>query len=269
MILDGKFPSHKLAKPPRSKGWRRLCLALSSLALSSFCQPFALNALAQPDPRTLDPAIHLKKARKLASVKKYKEALQEINKALFGNAHYWEAWYEGAYIYQLQGRRKEAIAKYSKLLDLKPDYTEARINLGSLLRHDGKFQQAESQYKKVIASQYYNFDAHYNLANTLIDEDKLDEAIKELKLCVKLSPSDASAHNNLGVIFQRSAYLEDAAEEFERASNLDPANKKYLDNLNMVRSELSEKKNNSGNQNSEKPAPGKSPQDRPSPETTS
>src|SRR5271163_255762 len=92
------------------------------------------GADAQPDPRTLDPAVHMKQAKRLTNLKKYKEALLEVNKALTENPNYWEAWYQGAYIFQLEGRRKEAIYKYRRLLDRKPDYMEARINLGSLYR---------------------------------------------------------------------------------------------------------------------------------------
>lgn len=230
---------------PHTIRFRRGCKVAAALIFAAFIYAAPLvspqRSDAQTDPRTLDPAIHLKKARRLTTLKRYKEALQEVNKALTGNAHYWEAWYQGAYIYQLQGRRKEAIAKYKRLLDLKPDYLEARINLGSLLRHDGKFQEAAEQYKKVIETNYYNFDAHYNLANILVDQDLLEDAVKELKLCIKLSPSNASAHNNLGVIFQRNHYPDEAAQEFRQATNLDPANKRFQDNLEMVRKELQQK----------------------------
>src|SRR5215472_11960952 len=83
------------------------------------------DACAQQDPRAHDPVVHLKQAKRLTGLKKYKEALQEVNKALSENPNYWEAYYQGAYIFQLQGRRKEAIIKYRKLLDRRPDFLQA------------------------------------------------------------------------------------------------------------------------------------------------
>jgi Flp pilus assembly protein TadD len=94
----------------------------------------------------------------------------------------------------------------------------------------------------VIDANFYSFDAHYNMANLLIDDNRLEEAIKELRTCVKLAPANGAAHNNLGAVFQRGHYLEEAQEEFEKASNLEPANKRYFENLEMVRSELKNKK---------------------------
>ena len=212
------------------------------------------GAEAQQDQRAHDPAVHLKQAKRLTNLKKYKDALSEVNKALTDNPNYWQAWYQGAYIFQLQGRRKEAIYRYRRLLDRKPDFLEARINLGSLYRHEGKLPEAEREYRKVLEANFYNVDAHYNLANILIDEDKLEDAIKELRFCIKQAPTNAWAHNNLGVIFQRGNYLDEAADEFQQAANLEPANKRFFDNLQMVRGELNAKK--FGDEKSGLPVPG-------------
>jgi Flp pilus assembly protein TadD len=200
------------------------------------------SAFAQPDPRTLDPMIHVRLARKLTGLKKYHEALQEVNKALTLDSQCWDAMYQGAYIFQLEGRKQEAYVKYKALLNRKPDYLDARINLGSLYRQAGRFKDAQAEYQKVIDANFYSFDAHYNMANLLIDDNQLEEAIKELRTCVKLAPANGAAHNNLGAVFQRGHYLEEAQEEFEKASNLEPANKRYFENLEMVRSELKNKK---------------------------
>src|SRR5437868_3104936 len=103
---------------------------------------FVLNgpaASAQPAPETLDPAPHLKTAIKLTQIKKYNDAMTEVEKALELNPSYYEAMYQKALIHQLSGHPVEATKEYQDLLDLKPDNYMARINLGSLLRARLKF----------------------------------------------------------------------------------------------------------------------------------
>jgi len=222
-----------------------LSISISILGVMIVCSAISLAgsiavlpAYSEPDSRILDPAIHLNLAKRLTGLKKYKEALQEVNKALIENPDYYDAWYQGAIIFQLEGRRKEAIVRYKRLLNRRPDYLGARINLGSLFRQEGRIQEAEDQYRKVISENFNSFDAHFNLANLLIDRERLKEAVTELNICIKFQPTNAWAHNNLGVIYQRGQYLEEAEEEFRKASNLEPANTRFVENLELVRDAL-------------------------------
>lgn len=192
-------------------------------------------------PDETDPSHCLKRAKKFTNEGNYIAALVEINQALTLSPTFWEARYQGAYIYQLQGRTKEAIQRYEDFLQRRPDHVEGHINLGSLFRKDGDFVAAEAHYKKAAELNHYSLDAHYNLSNVYIQQGKLEPALKELQICLKIKPDDAWVHNNLGVVYQRRHYLEEAEEEFLRALHLEPANKTFENNLDQVRTLLKKK----------------------------
>jgi Flp pilus assembly protein TadD len=115
-----------------------------------------------------DPAVHVRLSKKYTAQKRYKEALIEVNRALICNKDDWEARYQGALIFQLQGRTDEAIQRYRQFLRVKPDHLQAHIHLGVLLRQKGEFEEAEDEYKKAIEIKFYSLEAHYNLANLYI-----------------------------------------------------------------------------------------------------
>ncbi len=192
-------------------------------------------------PDETDPSRCLRRAKKFTNEGNYIAALVEINQALTLSPQYWEARYQGAYIYQLQGRTREAIARYEDFLDRRPDHVEGHINLGSLLRKDGDLLGAETHYKRAAELNHYSIDAHYNLSNVYIQQGKLEQALRELQICMKLKPDDAWVHNNLGVVYQRRHYLEEAEEEFLRALHLEPANRTFENNLEQVRVLLKKK----------------------------
>ncbi len=192
-------------------------------------------------PDETDPSRCLRRAKKFTNEGNYIAALVEINQALMLSPQYWEARYQGAYIYQLQGRTREAIQRYEDFLERRPDHVEGHINLGSLLRKDGDLLAAEVHYKKAAELNHFSLDAHYNLSNLYIQQGKLEQALKELQMCMKIKPDDAWVHNNLGVVYQRRHYLEEAEEEFLRALHLEPANRTFENNLEQVRTLLKKK----------------------------
>lgn len=189
----------------------------------------------------VDPRRHYMMAKDLLAQKQYKACLEEVNKALVLNPHYWDAMYVGCLSLQLQERNEEAIRKYRRLVKFKPDMIEAHVNLGVLLKKTGQLDEAESEYKKAIEINFYKVDPHYNLANLLIEKGDLEGALRELKACVKLAPRNAWVHNNLGVIYQKRNYLEEAEEEFKKAIKLEPANRTFAQNLNSVKSMMKKK----------------------------
>ncbi len=188
-----------------------------------------------------DPDRFYKQSLILTKQKKYKEALEAINKALKLKPLFWEAQIQGAIVLSLQGRDQEAIEKYKYIVNLRPDLLDAAINLGSLLGKTGDYAGAEQQYKNVIHRNFYLVSAHFNLANLYIKQGKFDHAIAELKTCIKMKPNHAWAHNNLGVIFQKRKFIEEAQEEFLKALSLQPSNKTFESNLNMMRELLKKK----------------------------
>lgn len=202
-----------------------------------------LNDLTAPalGPEERDPERFYKQSLILTKQKKYKEALEAINKALKLKPAYWEAQIQGAIVLSLQGRDQEAIERYKHIVNLRPDLLDACINLGSLLGKTGDYAGAEQQYKNVLNRNFYLVSAHFNLANLYIKQGKFDHAIKELKTCIKMKPNHAWAHNNLGVIFQKRKFIEEAQEEFLKALTLQPSNKVFENNLNMMRELLKKK----------------------------
>jgi tetratricopeptide (TPR) repeat protein len=192
----------------------------------------------EADAKDYDPMPHLRRAVSYTNAKDYHKALVEVNKALLLNSHLVEARYQGALIYQLQGRTEDAMKRYRDVLRVDPNYTQAHINLGVCYRRLDRLDDAEDEYRKAVELNFYSLQAHYNLANVLIQKNDLEAALKELKACVKIAPDNASVHNNLGVIYEKRAYYEEAEEEFLRALNLSPANQQFEHNLEAVREKL-------------------------------
>lgn len=185
-----------------------------------------------------DPNQRCEKAINLAKDKKYKEALDVLQKLMEQNPSYLPAQYQVAFVHQMMGDPKAALKEYTRYLRIKPDDLQARINLGTLLKTTGNQVGAEREFKRAVEVYFYCFPAHYNLANLLVSEGRLEEAQKEYKICLKLQPNNSMVHNNLGVIYQKRNYLEEAGDEFQKAARIDPGNKVFRTNLALVREQL-------------------------------
>jgi len=200
------------------------------------------QSLGEDRRNDIDPVPHYRKALGLTQEKKYKEALEELDKALERNLGYSEAQYQVAFVHQLMGDNKVAIKEFKKYLRVKPEDVQAHINLGALLKANGDPLGAVTQYRKAIEIHYFTFIAHYNLANVLVEQGLLEDGQKEYQICLKLKPTNAMVHNNLGVIYQRRNYLEEANEEFQKASRLEPNNPVFHTNISLVRAQMHKEK---------------------------
>lgn len=197
-----------------------------------------LSDTGESQPADIDPVPHYNLAVSLTKEKKYKEALDELHKALEMNPSYMQARYQVAFVNQLMGKDKIAVKEYKRYLRIKPEDVLAHVNLGTLLKAIKDLDGAEAEYRTAIDVNFYSFTAHYDLANLLVERDRLEEAQKEYKICLRLQPRNAMVHNNLGVIYQRRHYLEEADEEFTKALRLEPENKIFHTNVALVRDQI-------------------------------
>jgi Flp pilus assembly protein TadD len=138
---------------------------------------------------------HFYRANQLAQEGKKSEAIDELNKALEGEAKDWRT-YDWKY----------------------------HDKISRLLLEQGRTDDAVEHIRKSIELNPGNSAMHANLGYVLYERGNLDEARKELDTALRLSPGDARSWLNRGSIRLSQSDAAGAEADFARAAELAPDN---------------------------------------------
>ena len=140
----------------------------------------------------------------------------------------------------LQERRyKEALEPLEKAVQLNPNAADAHLNLGNVYDGLERFDDAIREFKKVVTLQPTSADPLYNLGSVyskLAKKDKrfFTEAIAAYKQAVKLNPKDAYIQDGLGYAQLNSGNFAAAIEAYEKATALLPNTVSFWLNLGLA-----------------------------------
>jgi len=201
--------------------------ALSEAWLKKYDEAIAdLQQAVQILPNHL--GAHAMLAETYAAAGKTEEALASYTKAveLFPNNPL--VFNNRGMFLQQQGRVTEAITDFTRTLEVDPNYFYAYTNRGFALLQSDNPQAAEADFNaslRLSADQpfVYNLRGQARLA-----QENVDGAIADQQRVVQLRPQDASSHSDLGFTYFFTEDFAQALASFDKAVQLD-AQMRYLD----------------------------------------
>ena len=125
----------------------------------------------------------LKKAATLRDDKNYDAAIKVLDQVLAIDSGNADAWAEGAWIFNEQGKHDIAIKAANKALDADSDHSNALREKGYALMKMGKNRDAVKCLYNAIKSNKRNWDAYEYLAQAMdnLGEKKLAKEVRTLK----------------------------------------------------------------------------------------
>lgn len=171
-----------------------------------------------------DVEAYVKLGKISAYLKKYKEAVSFLTKAIDLNPSYYDAYYELAEIYYKSLYDLDlAIENYKKAIEINPYNNGYPYNgLARCYSKKSMFIEEEMILRLglKVAPSYANL--HFNLAIVLEKRKDYKSAIDEYKLAIQYNPSNAMAYNNLGQTYADIENYSEAIYAFKTAISLDP-----------------------------------------------
>ncbi len=186
-------------------------------------------ARIRPDPESAEQ--YLKKGKQLRGVGKFKDALDNFEKAKgltslpslrgeiiaeIGNTHY------------DQGNYMSAEECYSEAIKLDQDNATHWFNRGNAQSKRLDFVSAIDSYEKVIKIDPRDSEALEQIALSYLSLGKVEEALKYLKRATSIDPYNSRYWHNSGYVLTLKKNYEEALRCFDRALLIDPENTQVL-----------------------------------------
>ncbi len=122
-----------------------------------------------------------------------------------------------AIVYYNKGLYKEAIEELEKALQLNPNFVLARNNLEIILRKTGKLEEKVEQLSRSIEQDPHDEKQILELANTYVKLNRHSHAIVYYKKVLDANPDSFDAHFGLGTTLKHLGKYDDALEEMNEA----------------------------------------------------
>jgi protein O-mannosyl-transferase len=133
---------------------------------------------------------------------------------------------------------RKALDDYNKAIEINPKNAEAYNNKGVSLSNLKEFKEALSNYNKAIQFRPNYQDAYYNRANAYISLENPENAIKDYDRALTLNPNHSGALNNRGLAKRLVKDLNGAMDDFNRVIQLYPQNAEAYSNRSLARFDL-------------------------------
>ena len=115
------------------------------------------------------------------------------------------------------GKYKEAVDDFNRALNIDPVSYEAYRGLAKTYEDQGLLIEAESTFKRAINMRPDDWLGYNSLGVFYYKHSRYDEAIIQFKKVIKLNPRNYLGYSNLGGMYYFQNKLKDASEMFERA----------------------------------------------------
>jgi tetratricopeptide (TPR) repeat protein/tRNA A-37 threonylcarbamoyl transferase component Bud32 len=174
----------------------------------------------------LDPQPRVSRARAYVrySLRKYAEALVDIDECLRFEPENPEILCDRGLLLQALGRLDDAEKEYGRALDREPKMARALNNRGTVRAARRDFERASSDFEQAIFENPLSSEAYVNLGTVLVAQGKLDRAIQEFTTAVALDPGGAEPYANRGLALKLKGDAAGAFSDFQAAVEHDPRN---------------------------------------------
>lgn len=132
----------------------------------------------------------------------YRNAEEELIKAIEVKADYAPAHFYLALIYDRQGREDDAVLKLEAVERFNPSDVGVAYELGKLYLRRGNLDKAASEFTRAIANLPSYSDARFQLAATLLRQGKPNDAIEQLKKILEYNPGNKNVERAIEEIKQ-------------------------------------------------------------------
>jgi len=175
--------------------------------------------------------IHVGRARLHLEKRNWREAEDEIQKALRLQPANAGIRMELAAIYLRTGRERLAEEELDRILRIDPRHYLALCTLAGLLKERGKLEEARVLFETAASILADHPAAHLGLGDVHHRLGFDEAAESEFRRCLELDLTNATAHYNLGVLLSARGALAEARAEYETALSFDPAHLATIMNL--------------------------------------
>jgi tetratricopeptide (TPR) repeat protein len=180
------------------------------------------------------PVAYFHSGRLLVRQNQFKEAEEELSRALAIRSHFPEAWLELGKSLAGRGRHEDALNLFAKGLRLDPENAGGHFHTAESLAALERRDEAMEHLREAIRFLPGYWEARYLLGVEHALRDEVEEAMRQFQEVTRLRPGYAAAHFNLGVALAKNGRLQEAALEFHKTLQLDPghnAAQEYLQAL--------------------------------------
>jgi tetratricopeptide (TPR) repeat protein len=180
------------------------------------------TALAK-DPR--DVAAHFKLGVALRRMRKFDEAIGELDKVAAFDRDYPGLSLERGLLFEESGDVDKAIDQFKGALAKAPDDPDLQLRVGSAYVAIGRYEEALPMLKRVLEQRPSSAEAHHYIGRALMLEGgaMLADALRNLRRAVELDPNKAEYHVYVAWAANdmTPAQLELASDEVDKALALD------------------------------------------------
>jgi serine/threonine protein kinase/tetratricopeptide (TPR) repeat protein len=160
----------------------------------------------------------------------YKEAIQDLQKALALDPINADAYRELAKTYQQMGRLKDAESTYLNAFAVRPGYWGTHNDLGGFYFRLGRYDDAGKEFRSVVDLTPDNWRGYSNLGVIAYSQNHYEEAAKMFEKSAAIKPTDF-AYSNLGTIYYTLAQYDEAARYYEKATQMNGRDPRDWHNL--------------------------------------
>ncbi len=145
----------------------------------------------------------------------YKEAEEELKKAIKLNPDGVEALEELGKVLIKLDKINEAISVYGDILQLDPENYLSWYNRANAFVRAKRWRDAAVCYKEAVRIRPDSYKSYYNLAMALEESGDRKASIEAYEKAIELSPGFSDAYNNLGIALSFEGRREEALEVYE------------------------------------------------------
>jgi tetratricopeptide (TPR) repeat protein len=179
---------------------------------------------------------HQNAASKLRKEGKYKEAIEEYNKALSIDPKFALAYTGRGVAYHILGQHESAIEDHSEAIRINPNDALFYYNRGRSFQELSKHRQAIENFDEGIRINPNDAKLYYSRGFSFQKLSKHQQAIEDFKHAIRLNPGYALAYNARGVSFHSQGKYEIAIKDFKQALRIDPKDVTFSKNLKNTES---------------------------------
>ncbi len=132
------------------------------------------------------------------------------------------AYYNRGLTFMNENKFKEAMEDYNKALELKPDYNVALVNRGNIFRVNTQYDEALRDYNHAIQVTPNLSIAYFNRGILYMNQQKNEEALADFSKAIEYKPGYFKAYSNRGVIYNNMKRYADAVEDYSKAIEIKP-----------------------------------------------
>ncbi|MGL4597280.1 MAG: tetratricopeptide repeat protein [Bacteroidia bacterium] len=172
---------------------------------------------------------HYKEGASKLNVRKYDEAIAELNLAIALSPDSGRYYSKRGQAYQGLGKNAKAIEDFSKAIEVDPKNADGYYQMGMYYFNQDKHELAFDYLTKAIDRNPSNYDAYMYRAQCCERLMKMTSAIYDYGQAISLRPNDSEAFYRRGLVERDMKNKTDACKDFSRAAALgNPDAAEYL-----------------------------------------